>query len=103
MTTPQRRWEHVAALGLTSLADSPDDDQLPGALDIYCHRTPTSNLQDTPFAVRLENNHTGEHVAVTINRGSLLAIAHVALQAALKAHPVDIDPHVYFMRDGEVA
>lgn len=94
--TPEPKWEHVAAIGLTSHADQPDDDTMPGALDIHCYRAPDSALEDAPFIVELENHQTGQRASVATDRHSLLCMAQTMLHAALHAHPREIDPEDYF-------
>lgn len=103
MRHTQPHWEEVARIGLTSNHNDGKDNDLPGAFSVHCYRSPSSDLQQAPFGLELENLHTGEQCAVTINRESLLLVAYAALEAATRGVPVGLNPSEYFRHNGEVA
>ncbi|MCX2164017.1 hypothetical protein [Corynebacterium auriscanis] len=99
----QPQWEEVASVGLTNHAYDDLDDNLPGALSLYCYRAPTTYLPTASFTVELENLHTGAGCVIEVNQPTLLAIARACLDAATRGVPTDCTPGEYFQNDGEVA
>ena len=89
-------WEKVAARALWAgeCSNEQQDVEPAGQLEVWCHRSPRTNLDAAAYRLHLELAD-GSAVELPASRADLLGIAHQVLAAALEGWPVELRRRAY--------
>lgn len=78
---PDLRWEHVGSSALLG------DGREPSALDVYCYRTPDTELAAAQFRIEVDGSD-GATVSIDCTQEELIELAKTLLHSALHGWPM---------------